>query len=132
MQWFYNLRIAKKLIISFIIVALISGVVGIIGVINIKKMDELNDDMYLRHTSSLPDLANVARSYQRARVELRNMYITKDANKYPEIVNKIHERRQLMDEAMSKFEATIKDDAVREKYNQLKNALGDFEVFLKM
>lgn len=53
MRWFNNLKVAAKLISSFIIVAIIAGVVGIVGITNIVKMDELDTDMYERHTATL-------------------------------------------------------------------------------
>lgn len=129
MQWFYNLKIAKKLVISFVAVALIAGIVGVVGITNIQKMDELDTDMYERHTSSLPPLADVARAYQRARVELRNLYMERDPGNYPIIINKINERLELVDENLIKFEATIKDDIVYEKFSQLKNTLHEFNDF---
>jgi len=125
------MKISTKLIVSFIIVALIAGAVGVVGVFNIQKMDELDTDMYQRHTASLPDLANVARSYQRVRVELRNLYIEKNPDNYQKIIDKIHERQDLMDQSLSKFEATIKDDAVREKYEALYSAIHEFDDFVQ-
>lgn len=32
MKWFYDLRLSTKLILCFVIVAIISGVVGVIGI----------------------------------------------------------------------------------------------------
>jgi len=128
MQWFYNLKIAQKLIISFVLVALIAGIVGVVGIVYIQKMDELDTDMYVRHTESLPPLANVARSYQRVRVELREMYMDKDISNYPEYVEKIRERQEIYHQNLSEFEATIKDEVVRARFNQLKQALEEFDV----
>ncbi len=38
MSWFYNLKIATKLITGFIVVALIAGAVGFTGISNINKI----------------------------------------------------------------------------------------------
>jgi len=40
MKWFYNMKIAAKLIISFIIVAALAGIVGYIGFTGIKTMND--------------------------------------------------------------------------------------------
>lgn len=34
MKWFYDLKISTKLILSFLIVALIAGIVGTVGLVN--------------------------------------------------------------------------------------------------
>lgn len=46
MKWFYNLRIATKLIIGFIIVAFIAGIVGVVGIINVHKINNMDTDLY--------------------------------------------------------------------------------------
>lgn len=46
MQWFYNLKTATKLLICFMVVAVIAAVVGAVGVINIQKA------VFIRHFSS--------------------------------------------------------------------------------
>jgi len=38
MKWYKNMKIGKKLILGFIIVALIAGAVGVIGYININEL----------------------------------------------------------------------------------------------
>ncbi len=40
MQWMYNMKIGAKLLVSFIIVALITGVVGAVGYVNVQKLED--------------------------------------------------------------------------------------------
>lgn len=129
MQWFYNMKIATKLIVSFIIVALISGIVGVVGVINIQKMDELDSDMYQRYTATMPDLANVARAYQRERVALRNMYIEQNPNTVQTLIDEVMAQRQIVTDSLNNFEASIEDTAVRETFDALSARISDFDVF---
>ncbi|KJS20562.1 MAG: chemotaxis protein [Clostridiaceae bacterium BRH_c20a] len=129
MQWFYNMKIASKLITGFILVAIIAGIVGVIGVINIKTMDALNTDMYQRHTATLPDLANAARTYQRERVELRNIYLQTDASKRQEILNKFKDFDKNISQSLANFDAGIKDSSVRESFDALSKAINDFYQF---
>ncbi|WP_319561999.1 methyl-accepting chemotaxis protein [Marispirochaeta sp.] len=46
MKWFYNLKIANKLIIAFMLVTAITGVVGFIGISNMGKINNFADYMY--------------------------------------------------------------------------------------
>ncbi len=60
MKWFYNLKISSKLIIGFVIVAMIAGVVGITGIINIKTIDSEDTELYKLNTVPLVYLEEVA------------------------------------------------------------------------
>ncbi|MGE5681237.1 MAG: methyl-accepting chemotaxis protein [Bacillota bacterium] len=126
MKWFYNLKVAAKLIMGFIIVAIIAGVVGVVGVINIKKIQILDADMYNRHTATMPDLANVARAYQRERVSLRDLFIQKDPSKRTDIISKFQEDDKIISDGMAHFQTGIKDPRVRENFDKLSKALSDF------
>lgn len=129
MKWFYNKKIAAKLLIGFIIVAIIAAVVGVIGIISLREIQALDEDMYKRHTATMPDLANIARVYQRERVALRDLYVQKDTSKRQDIINDLNELDMLMTESMTKFQAGIQDDSVREVFNALSNSLNDFKEF---
>jgi methyl-accepting chemotaxis protein len=129
MKWFYNLKIAAKLILGFITVAIIAGIVGIIGIINIQNINALDTQMYENHTATLPDLANVARNYQRQRVDLRELYIEKDITSKQEILNRFKELEASVSESMTKFEAGIIGDDVRMNFEALEQGIKDFTVF---
>lgn len=129
MKWFLNLKIAAKLILGFITVAIIAGIVGIIGIINIQNINVLDTQMYENHTATLPDLANVARNYQRQRVELRELYIEKDITSKQEILNRFKELESSVSESMTKFEAGIIGDDVRMNFDALEQGIKEFTVF---
>lgn len=126
MKRFNDLKIASKLIISFIIVAMIAGLVGIIGIYNIKNIQSLDKDMYEDHLATFDDLANVIESYQISRSDLRDLLILNDNS---EKQNRIEELGNLENEIniyMATFESGIRDEEVRENYNNLNKALSDF------
>jgi methyl-accepting chemotaxis protein len=70
MQWFYNLKISLKLVIGFIVVAMIAGVVGITGIINIRTIETEDTELYQENTVPLGYLEKVAVEFQRSRVNL--------------------------------------------------------------
>jgi len=72
MKWFYNLKISTKLIASFVTIAIISGVVGVIGITNITKIYRNDTIMYENMTVPLSEVAEMARLFQRARVNARD------------------------------------------------------------
>lgn len=78
MKWFYNMKISQKLVISFVVVALISGIVGVIGITNITKMNENDTTLYENMTVPLSEIAEIARLFQRARVNARDLILYDD------------------------------------------------------
>lgn len=50
MQWFYNLKISRKLILSFLLIAVISGFVGFIGISDISSINDNNTILYEKMT----------------------------------------------------------------------------------
>lgn len=129
MQLYYNLKIAAKLIIGFVIVSVIAGVVGVVGIINIQKISTLDTDMYERHTATMPDLANIARAYQRQRVMLRNLYMEKDISKRQDYISDYQNQEAIISESTTNFEVGIKDTSVRENFDSLSQALSDFNQY---
>ena len=119
MRLFYNMKIGMKLIVSFILVAILAGVVGVVGIVNIRTMDTLDTELYEKHTSTLPDLANIARAYQRQRTTVRNMYIDKDSNEMDSYELEFDDATNLITTSMEKFKAGIVSDDVMEEFNLL-------------
>ena len=50
MMWFKNMKIVMKLMLGFIVVALIAGGIGAVGVINIRTIDEKDTYLYTHMT----------------------------------------------------------------------------------
>ena len=82
MNWFYNLKISTKLILSYVIVALLSGVVGILGIINIEKMNNNDIILYENMTVPLSEVSEMNSLFQGARVNARDLIFEDD----PEVI----------------------------------------------
>lgn len=129
MKWYYNLRIAVKLLIVFILVSIIAGFVGTVGIIDIKKIQSLDQDMYIRHTSTLDDLARVLEYYQMERVAIRDVILSKDETQRQNLVNGFHNMDAEIATSLATFQAGIRDPKVLENFNALKKALDDFKIY---
>ncbi|MBF0344509.1 MAG: MCP four helix bundle domain-containing protein [Nitrospirae bacterium] len=67
MKWFYNLKIAKKLVLTYSLVALIAGVIGYIGIVNLHKLDDAIIMQYEKMTVPISQLAYINGDFQRTR-----------------------------------------------------------------
>jgi methyl-accepting chemotaxis protein len=70
-----NLKISVRLIGSFLIVALLSGLVGSIGISYLNKIQEADTLLYQNQTVAISQLGDIATSFQRTRVNLRDLIL---------------------------------------------------------
>lgn len=125
MKWFYDLKIATKLLIGFVIVALLAGAVGLVGIINIRNIDNLDSEMYECHTATMPCLASIARDYLRETVELRNIYINQYVSEGQK--NLFEDYDGSIDESIEKYKAGISDDTEQKYFDDLCQSISDFQ-----
>lgn len=67
MQWFKNLKISKKMILGFLVVAAIAAIVGITGIINIAALKHEDAVMYTEDTLGLQYTGETAVSFMQLR-----------------------------------------------------------------
>lgn len=80
MKWFINLKIAAKLIIGFIFVAIIAGIVGVVGIVNLKSIEKADTELFETSTMGLNRAGSAAVYYQRIRFyAVKMMYVTEIA-----------------------------------------------------
>ena len=75
MRWFYNLKIAAKLLTAFILVAFIAGTVGVLGITRLLGINKSYKEMYDNNTKPLGNLAVIGMQFHRTRINERNLII---------------------------------------------------------
>lgn len=129
MKWFSNLKIASKLITSFVLVAIIAGIVGFIGVTYITQIEGLGTEMYERQTAPMPDLANIARGYLNQRVVLLKISLDYNENTLQDGIEEYEVQSTLIDNSMAEFESMIKDKRIQEDFDRLQSTIVDYRQF---
>ncbi|MCT4607546.1 MAG: methyl-accepting chemotaxis protein [Marinisporobacter sp.] len=128
MKWFYNLKISVKLVTSFIIVSLIAGVVGFVGIVNIKTVDENDTILYKNMTVPIAYSAEMAKLFQRVRVNAREMILENDLEKINGKYNRALGISKELDILSDKFEKTILSDEIRKEFDAFLATRKAFEV----
>lgn len=67
MKWFLDLKIAVKLVSSFVLVALIAGLVGVIGLFNIDRINQEDTQLFVENTMGIKTIGEADIAYQRLR-----------------------------------------------------------------
>ncbi len=97
-------KIGVKLVISFIMVAIISGVVGVTGVYFIRKINQEGTELYKKNTCGVDYIAQAAIKYQRVRVGVASV-VLEDSTKEQSITK----MNVLMNEGKSYLESYEKN-----------------------
>ena len=127
MQWYSNLKISVKLLSSFIIVALIAGIIGYVGVTKIHQIDEADTKMYEKITIPLSDLGDISTAFQRQRVNSRDILDATTNDEKQKYINRIKELREGNSKSIEAFEKTILSEEGKklfEEYKKLRAAYG--------
>ncbi|WP_084504888.1 methyl-accepting chemotaxis protein [Acetobacterium malicum] len=118
MQWMYNMKIGAKLLVSFVIVALITGVVGAVGYVNVQKLEDSNVILYEKMTLPIAEVGKISTSYQRMRVIVRDMIIENDPALIQSNADKVAVRNQEIDDAAAAFQETLIDSEMQAVFEE--------------
>ncbi|MGI6402679.1 MAG: methyl-accepting chemotaxis protein [Oscillospiraceae bacterium] len=116
MSWFKNQKIRVKLMVSFLIVALLAGFIGVTGIINLVNVRKNARVLYENATVPIADLAGALESYQENRVELRNLVLLESANEIQSAIDTINTRVAQIQAIMDDYEKTLVEDSGRQLF----------------
>lgn len=120
MRWFYNLKISAKLIIGFLVVAVIAAVVGGVALVNINNMSEADVLLYEENTLGLDYAADAALRFQRMRFNTAKILLFNDSEQQSECIEKIEEHIVNTEEYLGLYEDGIITDTDRKQFDELK------------
>ncbi|MBU5635297.1 MCP four helix bundle domain-containing protein [Geomonas sp. Red69] len=129
MNWFLNLGIGKKLMGSFVALALIAGGVGWIGTAKIHTIKAADTLMYEKVTIPLEEISAIAVAFQRVRINLRDLVETNDHAEKEKILGTIKGLRTGIGEKVAAVEKTILTEEGRkllEDYKQVRVEYGQY------
>lgn len=125
MNWFLNLKISKKLIISFITIAFLAAIVGAVGIVNIKKVDEDYASLFVNYGVAAADIGELGMAFNENRSIIRDILIEKgtDRSKY---IAQIKENDKKIAESMKNVEKAMQTEEGRKDYAIIKENLSKY------
>lgn len=133
MRWFYNLKIGTKLILGFVVVALIAGGIGVMGVINIQTVDRQDTYLYQKMTVPLGELIYITDAYKGITNDVNGIILSGNADEIARLEASIQEQNTVFDGKMQSFQTTLISEegkklveiaiAQKEKMNQASAAI---------
>ena len=123
MKWFYNMRIAAKLIISFVIVAALAGIVGYIGFTGIKTMNDSLVQITDENLESIQKLYIINEAKTAIKAAERTIFSQPDeASTYEKETGNIENAYARAEKAWDVYEKLPKDENESKLWEEFKTA----------
>jgi len=84
------MKIIGKLVIGFVVVALLGAVVGVLGIVSMRKIDAADTFLYENMTVPISNLLTITEAFQRVRVNVRDLLDAQtldEVKKFEETIN---------------------------------------------
>ncbi|UWV46185.1 methyl-accepting chemotaxis protein [Acetivibrio thermocellus] len=119
LRWYYNLKISAKLIIGFLLLALVAGVVGVVALSNINNMSQADAELYEKNTLGINYAAGASLRFQRMRYNTAKLLVY-DAEQVSKGIEKIQEHVENTEKYLSLYESTVINETDRIQLQELK------------
>lgn len=114
-----NMKVAKKLILGFSIVAILCAVVGGVGIIGMWQINKAQTNMYDYQTKPLPDIAKILEYSQRLRIQLRNAALfTGNAERLKTVESDMLDREAKIESFIAAYDVTVTDPNARKLFDE--------------
>ncbi len=112
-----NLKIAKKLILSFLAMSLITVIVGGAGIYSLLQMEASSTKLYTEQTKPLPVISDVLLNLDRLRGLSRDYILFyDDPEELKTVVANTEDYKKRYDDAVKQYEPTISSAATKELF----------------
>ena len=131
MNWYRNLKISLKLIIAFLVVALIAAIVGVVGLVNIIRLNKSDTLLYEENTLGIKYSGQAAAYYQRFKYNFAEILLLKDNSLKDEYVTKLNSYMATVDDQLAKYEAGIINQEDLQLFSELKPQWEEFKTHMQ-
>ena len=126
MNWYRNLKISLKLIIGFLIVAVLAGTIGIVGLISLDSIGDNAQYLYEYATEPIRQVSRALSLFEENRVETRNLLFIESDKELRETIDGIRARVDEIESIMDEYQKTIKTETGRAYYEDFASAYEDY------
>ncbi|MCL1808390.1 MAG: methyl-accepting chemotaxis protein [Clostridiales bacterium] len=117
-----NMKVSKKLLLGFGIVAMLTLIVGVVGAYGMRTLDKSYGEETSNQEIALPCIAHVLEYLQMTRVDMRNAIIyTGDSSALGKIESSVKNDISKLEQYMQEYNNSISDNEAQGYYNSAKS-----------
>lgn len=126
MKWFYNLKIAAKLLIGFIVVALLAGFIGVFAIFNLRTMDANSTILYKQNLLGTIAVDEIVNNFSKIRIAYRDLIIHLNEDNKQQYYDNIDKAFENLIASQSQYEAAIMKEDI-EIFNEAKGLMNQYK-----
>ncbi|ACL76649.1 methyl-accepting chemotaxis protein [Ruminiclostridium cellulolyticum] len=127
MKWFNNLKIGTKLLATFIIVALLAGVVGIVGIINIKKEEKNYTELYKNFGIATANIGKISTDFNSIRAMTRDILLSNSVEDKKNYSNQIKDLDKDVQLNLKELFDSLQTEKEQKAYTALNEDLNKYD-----
>lgn len=131
MKWFLNLKTGMKMILGFIIVAIIAGAIGLVGIFNLMEIEEADQKLYETMTVPLGEMVVFVEAYQRMRGDVKDLLLATSEAEITALESQIELRNQEFDTNLRSYQTTLFTDEGRLLTQEILDLKEDYDTVVK-
>ncbi|EPR12935.1 methyl-accepting chemotaxis protein [Ruminiclostridium papyrosolvens] len=126
MKWFNNLKIGTKLVSTFIIVALLAGVVGVVGIINIKQVDKNYTELYKNFGIATANIGKASTDFNSIRAVTRDILLSNSVEDKKNYSNQIKDLDKDVQLNLKELYDSLQTEEAQKAYTALNENLNKY------
>ncbi|MBU3074742.1 HAMP domain-containing methyl-accepting chemotaxis protein [Clostridium estertheticum] len=126
MKWYYDMKLSKKMILGFIIVAILASGIGLIGIFSIQSTQKNSQNIITNYGNSQGQLGYIAEAFQKNRSAIRDLVSETDINNFKQYQDIIVADDTIIIKNLAEFKKTRKSTVEIETYVKLEKSLNDY------
>ena len=126
MKWFYDLRIRMKLIVSFVVMALIALTIGLLSIGGMHSLNENDTQLYEKCTLSIAHLGKITTAFHRMRADVHWLITAPNQTVMESYAKKIAARNKEVLENINLYKSTFVSKHDEEALNTLSDLYQGF------
>lgn len=131
MKWFYNLKLAKKLLGSFILIALIAGIVGLTGYRSLTQIDNNNNELYENGVVPIIKIGSASNAFLLVRVNLLYSMVSDSKEKKERYLSESTNQTRIVDEVFTEYNNSTLTTNVKDVITQFMSAWNRYKEISK-
>jgi methyl-accepting chemotaxis protein len=116
-------KVKTKLILAFLVMALLITVVGIVGIISLKTMDGNSQDMYSNKLQRIYMISDFGQNLRASEADMLQLVYVRDDSQKDALEKDIQENTDRNNEYIANYEKLPMDDLEKQQWTTFKNQL---------